>query len=205
MSEGTTAIFRLYDDCSSTQAKLVGIPMALLHAEETVTKPVIIHRDFMTGVQAICRDRYEDNICLITFIWRPMEALESAGRRATLNWLPSHSGVKGNESADAAAKDATLLPAVTVHLSLSTGHLCTTLLSRAGRSITAEPVGLLVPIWDASGWLAAPPALGLQVPVGTGPRRRQLEGKRALREGLRLPAPTLPSRVPCYEGPGVKP
>ncbi|XP_050705387.1 uncharacterized protein LOC126990784 [Eriocheir sinensis] len=157
---GTTALFRLANGCSSTQAELVAISMALLHAEETVAGPVVIHSDSMAALHAISGDRVPDNIRLTTSIWRTLEALESTGRRVTLNWLPSHSGVGGNDAADAAAKDATLLPAVTIHLLPNLGLLRTTMLSKAGRSITTDLEHSVAANSPSSSWYAAATDMG---------------------------------------------
>ncbi|XP_050724597.1 uncharacterized protein LOC127002559 [Eriocheir sinensis] len=157
---GATGAFRLTDGCSSTQAELAAISMALLHAEEMTAGPVVVHSDSRTALQAINQASARDNVRLLTSIWRTLAALEADGRRTTLNWLPSHAGVEGNEAADTAAKDATLLPLVTVHLPPSLGQLRTHLLSRAGSSIVQE-IERAVAVESPSGcWYAAATDLG---------------------------------------------
>ncbi|XP_050715315.1 uncharacterized protein LOC126997825 [Eriocheir sinensis] len=66
--EGATALFHLSDGCSSTQAELVAISMALLHAEETVAGAVVVHSDSMSALQTIAHDRCIDNVRLLISI-----------------------------------------------------------------------------------------------------------------------------------------
>lgn len=58
-----------------------------------------------------------DNVSLFTSIHVRMEELAQAGSGVHFNWLLSHSRrVEGNEAADRAAHEATLLPEINHHL-----------------------------------------------------------------------------------------
>ena len=116
VTAGSTGLFRLPDRSSSTQAELVGICQALRHATQCGRDAVLIHCDSVAAIQAICGDPLRDNISLLTGIHVLLHALQAAGRGVTLNWLPSHAGIRGNDAADRAAYEATLLPAVTFPL-----------------------------------------------------------------------------------------
>ncbi|KAK4311498.1 hypothetical protein Pmani_017046 [Petrolisthes manimaculis] len=48
-----------------------------------------------------------------------LQSIAAQGRQVKLNWIPSHVGVRGNETADAAAKRAAGGPQVTRHVSPS--------------------------------------------------------------------------------------
>lgn len=61
------------------------ISMTLLHAEETVAGPVVVHSDSMSTLKTIVHDRCIDNVRLLTSIWGTLWALESVGHHATLN------------------------------------------------------------------------------------------------------------------------
>lgn len=81
LCKGDTALFRHPDTCSSTQAELVAISMSLIHAEETVVGPVVVHSDSMSTLQAISCQRCNDTVRFFTSIWRTLGVLESVGRR----------------------------------------------------------------------------------------------------------------------------
>ncbi|KAG0728587.1 hypothetical protein GWK47_032177 [Chionoecetes opilio] len=53
-----------------------------------------------------------DNVQLTTAILGHIQGLAAQGRCVRFNWVPSHIGVRGNEAADEAAREATRHPAV---------------------------------------------------------------------------------------------
>ncbi|KAG0697514.1 hypothetical protein GWK47_003005 [Chionoecetes opilio] len=54
-----------------------------------------------------------DNVQLTTAILGHIQVIAARERRMRLNWVPSHVGLRGNEAADEAAREATRQPAVT--------------------------------------------------------------------------------------------
>lgn len=116
-----TAGWRLPDHCTILQAELFAIQQALQHALADHQHPPIIHVDSKAAIQALMHREPKDNIHLITSIWGDMQTLMAPGRRATINWIPSHVGIPGNDAADEAARTATLeaQPRAAISISLS--------------------------------------------------------------------------------------
>lgn len=64
--EGHTAIFRLPNGCSSTQAELVAIGRALKHAVEMGRGPAVILCDSVSAICSLKQDQLLDNVYLLT-------------------------------------------------------------------------------------------------------------------------------------------
>lgn len=120
---GDTAMYRLSSGASSTQAELVAILGALSHAVERGGGPLLIHCDSMPAITSLLGDPLTDNISLLTTIQTKLTALEAIGRTVQLNWLPSHAGIGGNEAANRAAHEATLLPHTTTPITISLSQI----------------------------------------------------------------------------------
>lgn len=138
VTASATAIFRLSDGCSSTQAELVAILQALKHAALSGGGPVHIFCDSRPAIQSLSLNPATDNVYLLTSIHATMATLQTAGRAITVTWVPSHSDVPGNDAADRAAKEATLLPAPTYRVPPSLSLLKTKLAAFARNSTQAE-------------------------------------------------------------------
>ncbi|XP_050739898.1 uncharacterized protein LOC127009964 [Eriocheir sinensis] len=119
VTAGHTELIRVSDGSSSTQAELVAISWALKHAEEEGVGAVVLHCDSVPAIQSLLAEPATDNISLLTGIHARMQGLQREGRVIHFNWVPSHAGVPGNEAADRAAAEATLLPVVRHGLSPS--------------------------------------------------------------------------------------
>ena len=57
-----------------------------------------------------------DNINIVTSILAVANNIRHNGKRVHINWIPSHVGIEGNDTADLAAKDALKLPKVTAKI-----------------------------------------------------------------------------------------
>ena len=134
-----TALSRLPDGSSSTQAELVAILLALQHAVEVGGAGVVIHSDSAGALQALSCPPVRDNINLLTSIHVLLDVLHTAGRRVDFSWLPSHAGIAGNEAADRAANEAALLPAPTHHIPPSISQ-CKRLAARNASTSTISAV-----------------------------------------------------------------
>ncbi|KAG0727611.1 hypothetical protein GWK47_034276 [Chionoecetes opilio] len=67
----------------------------------------------MSALQVLRQPRHRgDNVQLTTAILGHIQGLAAQGRCVRFNWVPSHIGVRGNEAADEAAREATRHPAV---------------------------------------------------------------------------------------------
>ncbi|KAK4314629.1 hypothetical protein Pmani_014080 [Petrolisthes manimaculis] len=77
----------------------------------------MLHTDSRAGLQALQQPHPKDNVGLITTILGILQSIAAQGLQVKLNWIPSHVGVRGNETADAAVKRAAGGPQVTRHVS----------------------------------------------------------------------------------------
>ncbi|KAG0703356.1 hypothetical protein GWK47_024867 [Chionoecetes opilio] len=109
----TTKQWCLTDGASCLQAELVAIRGAFHHALESQSPHVIIHTDSKSSIQALRDTQSQDNIHLLTSTLLLAQRLAARGCKITLNWVPSHVGLSGNEAADRAAKSAAVLPSPT--------------------------------------------------------------------------------------------
>ncbi|XP_069171731.1 uncharacterized protein [Procambarus clarkii] len=85
------------------------------YAIENNLQDVIIHTDSKSSHQALLSSQNRDNIQLITEILHIRKA-HNLGLSVTLNWIPSHIGIDGNEKADSLAKSNTALPVVQIRI-----------------------------------------------------------------------------------------
>ncbi|KAJ4447110.1 hypothetical protein ANN_09110 [Periplaneta americana] len=89
--------------------ELYAIKKALEYILVTETdKSYLLHTDSQSSLQAL-QDIFSTN-ALIQEIHQLLTDLMKQGRKITLIWIPSHQGIPGNETVDAAAKEATRLP-----------------------------------------------------------------------------------------------
>ncbi|KAK4324771.1 hypothetical protein Pmani_004611 [Petrolisthes manimaculis] len=119
ITRGTELCERTSNHCSTLQTELVAIQLALEHAHHRQEPTVMLHTDSRAGLQALQQPHPKDNVGLITTILGILQSIAAQGRQVKLNWIPSHVGVRGNETADAAAKRAAGGPQVTRHVSPS--------------------------------------------------------------------------------------
>ncbi len=126
--------FRMLDGCSTTQAELAAILMALVYARDTKRDGIVIHTDSIPDLQAIACPYYLDNTHMLTRLHLLLWELHTTGDPVTFSWLLSHAGVPGNQVADPAVKAATLLAAVACMVPPSTAQLMSAMVIRASRS-----------------------------------------------------------------------
>ncbi|XP_076043547.1 uncharacterized protein LOC143026662 [Oratosquilla oratoria] len=120
---GTELLERTPDYCSTLQTELVAIHLALEHAQNRQEATVVLLTDSMTAWQVLQQPCPGDNVGLVTAILGSLQSLAAQGRRVRLHWMPSHVGVRGNESADVAAKRAAGAPHVTRHVPPSLSYV----------------------------------------------------------------------------------
>ncbi|XP_077492128.1 uncharacterized protein LOC144103186 [Amblyomma americanum] len=101
---GVTKTCRLSFPGSSTAAELAGLHLAADLMAALPPGPVAVLCDSRSALQLLTRPH--DAVATTSQLRARLHALEDAGHRITLHWVPGHSGIEGNYLADAAAKSA---------------------------------------------------------------------------------------------------
>ncbi|XP_066965694.1 uncharacterized protein [Macrobrachium rosenbergii] len=98
VSSSLKASWRLLNNASTLQTELVGIQKAL---EDSLNQAgnTTIHTDSKCAILAITNQSHTENVHILTSIKAAAFAHQSNGRQVTLNWIPSHIGIEGNEEA----------------------------------------------------------------------------------------------------------
>ena len=106
VSRGRTRKCRLPGNASMFAAEIRAIGVALDCVEDANLSKVLIFSDSLSVLQSINNCKLDNP--LVQDILLRFHNLSS--KHIILCWLPSHTGIKGNEKADLAAKSALLLP-----------------------------------------------------------------------------------------------
>lgn len=101
-------------DASSTvyEAELQGISLALVMAEVEVDagafwRHISIFADNQAAIRSLTRPEGKSGAYILKQISKRVETLQWKAHTVIVRWIPSHEGIKGNEAADIAAKEAT--------------------------------------------------------------------------------------------------
>ena len=107
--------FRLNKDVSIFSAELYAIERAISFIKKRVLHDKIcIFSDSRAVLQALenqSHNRFES----ISYILNSIRSIQNEGKTIKLQWIPSHCGLKGNEMADKAAKEAALDLKLPIH------------------------------------------------------------------------------------------
>lgn len=101
---GPTALYTVYS------GELQGIAMALsitLDRSVSGIKHATIFTDNQGAIRSSCDPNRQSGQLILRYIVNSIDALRAQGIQVTLQWVPAHMGVEGNELADIAAKQAT--------------------------------------------------------------------------------------------------
>ncbi|XP_068241088.1 uncharacterized protein [Palaemon carinicauda] len=117
-----TSAWRLSDHASILQAELYAIAKAL---ENSLYKygHTTIHTDSKGAIQSILKRNFKENIHLISTIKTMAAAHAQRNRKVTLNWIPSHVGIHGNDEADRLANSALSYPTISRACRPSLSHI----------------------------------------------------------------------------------
>ncbi|XP_066965606.1 uncharacterized protein [Macrobrachium rosenbergii] len=99
--------WKLSDNASTLKTELIAIAKALEDSQHRKGN-TIIHTDSKGAIQAITNEKAKENIRLLSSIRAIASLLQSRNRQITLNWIPSHVGIQGNEEADSLTKSGLL-------------------------------------------------------------------------------------------------
>ena len=92
-------IIRLNDSASVLDAEMTAIRVALENGSETGDN-ITIHTHSLTAVNILSNRKLDLN----TITKAIRDAAFRLTQRPTINWIPAHTGIPGNENADQAAK-----------------------------------------------------------------------------------------------------
>ena len=105
-STNYTACWRTSNNASTMQTELIAIAEALRYTATNEDRPVVIHCDSLSALQALQQTKIKQNRNLISNIHLLINQHKAQHRSITINWIPSHIGIPGNEKADELAKQS---------------------------------------------------------------------------------------------------
>ena len=115
--------WRISDSASTLQTELMAIQQALSLSLQQGNGPVVIHTDSLSSVQALKNTKPKENINLLSSIKQLSQQLHSQERSLCINWIPSHTGIPGNDKADELAKAALSAPSVQLRVQPSLSQI----------------------------------------------------------------------------------
>ena len=129
--------------CSSFRAEMTALQAALRYLLENPAHeedPVVVCTDSQSALATLRGGPAAQSAPLGVSIWRALRDLTADGRQIHLQWVPAHCGLRGNERADAIARDASALDQLEVAVDVRTAHRAAARLARA-KTIAAWPPG----------------------------------------------------------------
>ena len=115
-SNNYTASWRISNTASTMQSELIAIRQALLYTIEHEHQHIAIHTDSKSAIQALQIRNIKENKKLITQIHALIKQHTQQNKHITLNWIPSHIGIEGNDKADTLAKQTNNINQVQLHI-----------------------------------------------------------------------------------------
>ena len=118
-SDTYTASWRTSDTSSTLQTELVAIHKTLQYSINHGHTNVTIHTDSKSALLTLQKTKQKENTHLIYDIKTLLLQHKTAGRKVTLNWIPSHIGIPGNDKADELAGTTKHIDRVQITMPLS--------------------------------------------------------------------------------------
>ena len=115
-SRSFTGCWRISNSASTMQTELIALKQALTHSVNNEAGPVTIHTDCKSAVQALQQIKIKENKSLIKDIQYLLYQHKTMNRQVTINWIPSHIGIIGNDKADELAKTTKYIEHVQIHV-----------------------------------------------------------------------------------------
>ena len=122
-SNNYTGSWRTTNTASTMQTELIALKQALQHSITEEAGPVTIHTDCKSAVQAIQLIKIKENKSLIMDIQSLLQQHKIANRQVTINWIPSHIGIFGNDKADELAKSTKYINNVQINIQPTTSQI----------------------------------------------------------------------------------
>jgi ribonuclease HI len=114
VTNGDVRMSYMGDESVSTvyAAELQGVALALQIAleatgEQQERNKVCIYTDNQAAIRSVAKPKGKSGAYLLHKITRLIDDLHQRHVRVEIRWIPSHQGIRGNEAADKAAKEAT--------------------------------------------------------------------------------------------------
>jgi len=95
---------RLPNNISIFRAELYALVLAIEVVRRSREQNFIIFSDSKSSLEAI--NNFEIEVDLVQKFIKEYTLLSNSGKNILLRWIPSHTGIRGNEKADTAAKAA---------------------------------------------------------------------------------------------------
>ena len=115
-SNNFTGCWRTSNTASTMQTELIALKQALHYSVNNEVGPVTIHTDCKSAVQALQTIKVKENKALIKEIRNLLYQHKATNRQVTINWIPSHIGITGNDKADELAKTTTHIHNVQIRI-----------------------------------------------------------------------------------------
>ena len=123
ISSNFTACWRITRTASTMQTELVALKQALSHSINNERGPVTIHTDCKSAAQALQAVKVKENKAIIMDVRHLLYQHKTANRQVTINWIPSHIGIIGNEKADELAKSTKYINDVQIKIQPSNAQI----------------------------------------------------------------------------------
>ena len=122
-SENFTGCWRTSNTASTMQTELIAIKQALENSNNFQNENVTIHTDCKSAMQALQQTKIKENKSIIKDIQYLLYQHKLANRQVTINWIPSHIGITGNDKADELAKSTKYINQVQINIQPTTSQI----------------------------------------------------------------------------------